>query len=297
MIRIARDQLTYQFSADLTPVATVMPGDLVVFETYDTSSGRLTCLDDLPEFLRTRDPKRVNPAAGPVYVDGAEPGDELIVEIVNIQLAHQGWVRVVQGAGVLQSAIDRRGISLVQVDGNELVFDGRLRLPARPMIGVIGTASASGVVYTAEPGPLGSNIDVNAISVGARVHLPVHVPGALLAIGDIHATMGDGEASGTGVEINADVTARIGVSKGTAPSRIWIETKDAWISSGHGHSLEMAIEIAVEELCAILMAKLELTRTESFLLISARGDIRIGQCARIPGLDATAYAMFPKFCT
>ncbi len=294
MIRIPRDHLTYQFSPDLTPVATIDPGDQVVFETYDTSSGRLTSRDNLEAFLRVRDPKKVNPAAGPVFVQGAEPGDELIVEIVDITLARQGWVRIVRGAGVLQSEIDQDGISFVQVEGDELVFDMGLRMPARPMVGVIGTAPATGVIYTAEPGPQGSNIDVNMITVGARVHLPVHVPGALLAIGDVHATMGDGEATGTGVEIPAEVTARIELSKGTAPGRIWIETADAWVTTGHAPTLEAAVEIAVEELCAILMANLRVTRTEAFLLISARGDIRIGQCARIPGLDATAYALFPR---
>ena len=233
MIRIPRDHLTYQFSPDLTPVATIDPGDLVVFETYDTSSGRLTSRDDLEAFLRVRDPKKVNPAAGPVFVQGAEPGDELIVEIVDITLARQGWVRIVRGAGVLQSEIDQDGISFVQVEGDELVFDMGLRMPARPMVGVIGTAPATGVIYTAEPGPQGSNIDVNVITVGARVHLPVHVPGALLAIGDVHATMGDGEATGTGVEIPAEVTARVELSKGTAPGRVWIETADAWVTTGH----------------------------------------------------------------
>ena len=261
---------------------------------YDTSSGRLTSRDDLEAFLRVRDPKKVNPAAGPVFVQGAEPGDELIVEIVDITLARQGWVRIVRGAGVLQSEIDQDGISFVQVEGDELVFDMGLRMPARPMVGVIGTAPATGVIYTAEPGPQGSNIDVNVITVGARVHLPVHVPGALLAIGDVHATMGDGEATGTGVEIPAEVTARIELSKGTAPGRVWIETADDWVTTGHAPTLEASVEIATEELCALLMANLRVTRTEAFLLISARGDIRIGQCARIPGLDATAYAMFPR---
>ena len=294
MTRIPRDRFTYQFSPDLTPVATIDPGDQVVFETYDTSSGRLTSRDNLEVFLRVRDPKKVNPAAGPVFVQGAEPGDELVVEIVDIALARQGWVRIVRGAGVLQSEIDQDGISFVQVEGDELVFDMGLRMPARPMVGVIGTAPATGVIYTAEPGPQGSNIDVNMITVGARVHLPVHVPGALLAIGDVHATMGDGEATGTGVEIPAEVTARIELSKGTAPGRVWIETADAWVTTGHAPTLEAAVEIAVEELCTILRANLRVTRTEAFLLISARGDIRIGQCARIPGLDATAYAVFPR---
>ena len=294
MIRILRDQLTYAFAPDVTPVATVTSGERIVFETYDTSTGRLNAPGDLAEFIRVRDPKKVNPAAGPVYVDGAEPGDELIVEIIDIQLASQGWVRVIPGAGVLQSGIDPHGIVVVQVDGHDLIYGDRIRFPARPMIGVIGTSPAAGVVYTAAPSPQGSNIDLNVITIGARVHLPVCVPGALLAIGDVHAAMGDGEISGTGVEINAEVTVRVDLVKGTGPSRLWIESGDNWISSGQGPTLEIAVEMAVEELCGMLTTRLGLNRTEAFLLISARGDVRVGQCARIPGLDATAYVSFPR---
>jgi amidase len=183
---------------------------------------------------------------------------------------------------------------MTRVDGEELVLGESIRMPLRPMVGVIGTTPADGVIYTAEPGPQGSNIDINAITVGARVHLPVHVPGALLAIGDVHASMGDGEVSGTGVEIAAEVTVRVDLVSGAAPARPWIETAENWITTGSGPSLEDAVEIAVEELTGLLISRLGLSRTEAFLLVSARGDVRIGQCARIRGLDATAYAVFPK---
>jgi amidase len=162
------------------------------------------------------------------------------------------------------------------------------------MVGVIGTAPADGVIYTSAPGPQGSNIDVNAVTVGARAHLPVHVPGALLAIGDVHASMGDGEVSGTGVEIAGEVTVRVDLVPSAAPARPWIETDDAWITTGSGPMLEDAVEMAVEEMTRLLMERFTLSRTEAFLLVSARGDVRIGQCARIRGLDATAYAVFPK---
>jgi len=294
MLRISRDQLTYQFSAETTPVATVSPGDHFVVETHDTSTGRIYRAEDVPEFVRIRDPRKVNPAAGPVFIKGAVPGDDLIVEILDIRLQPSGFVRVLAGAGVLQEGIERDGVLMARIDGEHVVLGERLRLPLRPMVGVIGTAPADGVVYTAAPGPQGSNIDINAVTVGARVHLPVHVPGALLAIGDVHASMGDGEVSGTGIEIAGEVTVQVELVPGAAPARPWIETDDCWISTGSGPLLEDAVEMAVEELTGLLMARLDLTRTEAFLLVSARGDVRIGQCARIGGLDATAYAVFPK---
>jgi amidase len=294
MLRIPRDQLTYEFSAGTAPVARVKAGDRFVVETHDTSTGRIHRADDVPAFVRVRDPRQVNPAAGPIFVEGANPGDDLVVIIEEIRLQPVGFVRVIAGAGVLQGGIAPDGVLMARVDGDHVVLGERVRLPLRPMVGVIGTAPAEGTIYTAEPGAQGSNIDVNLITVGSRIHLPVHVPGALLAIGDLHATMGDGEVSGTGVEIAGEVTVRVEVAPGVAPARLWIETADAWVTTGSGPSLEDAVEQAVEELTRLLMARLGLERTAAFLLVSARGDVRIGQCARIPGLDATVYAIFPK---
>ena len=296
MLRIPRDQLTYEFSAALEPVARVASGDRFIVETHDTSTGRLHDVEDLPTFVRVRDPKKVNPAAGPIFVEGAAPGDDLIVSIEAIRLQPVGFVRVIAGAGVLQEqdGIDPAGILMAHVKGDYVELGNLVRLPLRPMVGVIGTAPATGVVYTAEPGPQGSNIDINAITTGARVHLPVFVPGALLAIGDLHASMGDGEVSGTGIEISGGVTVRVEVIPGAAPKRPWIETADAWISTGSGPTLENAVEMAVESMTHLLVDRLSLDRTAAFLLVSASGDVRIGQCARIPGLDATAYLVFPK---
>ena len=280
MLRIPRDQFTYAFSAATTPVATVSPGDQFVVETHDTSTGRIHRLEDVPEFVRIRDPRKVNPAAGPVFIAGASPGDDLIVEILDIHLQPYGFVRVLAGAGVLQEGIDPDGVLMARIDGDHVVLGERMRLPLRPMVGVIGTAPADGVVYTAAPGPQGSNIDVNAVTVGARVHLPVHVPGALLAIGDVHASMGDGEVSGTGIEIAGEVTVRVDLMPGAAPRRPWIETSEAWITTGSGPSLEEAVEMAIEELTHLLIARFGLSRTEAFLLVSAWGDVRIGQWPR-----------------
>src|ERR687897_3406959 len=174
MLRIPRDQYTYEFSAETAPVATVSPGDHFVVETHDTSTGRIHRAEDVPEFVRIRDPRKVNPAAGPVFIDGASPGDDLVVEILDIRLQPFGFVRVLAGAGVLQDGIESDGVLMARVDGEELVLGERIRLPLRPMVGVIGTAPTEGVIYTAAPGPQGSNIDVNALTVGARIHLPVH---------------------------------------------------------------------------------------------------------------------------
>jgi amidase len=288
LLRIRRDQLTYEFSPTVPPVATIEPGETVVFETYDASTGRIRKPEDLAAYLKVRDPRKVNPAAGPIFVRGARPGDELVVAIERIDLTDQGYVRAAPG-GVAEGIPEPSAI-IVPVAGGELVLPGGLRRPARPMVGVIGTAPAEGVIFTAVPGPQGSNLDCNLIRVGARVHLPVQVDGALLALGDVHAAMGDGEVSGTGVEINAEVTATIGLLPGRAHPRPWIETPDGIASTGSAASLEEAVRIAVDGLISLLQERLPLSRTEAYLLVSALGDVHVGQSCG--GLDATVYATF-----
>jgi amidase len=294
MTRIPRDKLVYNFDRETPPVARISSGDFITVETHDTSSGRIHSLDDFAEFIRTRDPLKVNPAAGPIYVEDAEPGDALAVKILAIQLGPYGFVRALGGAGVIQDGLRDLPAMMVRVAGDNLIFGDKIRCKARPMVGVLGTAPAEGTVYTAHPGAQGSNMDFNAAKAGSTVYLPVHVPGALLAIGDIHASMGDGEVSGTGVEISGEVMVSVKVLKGQAPRRPWIETDEAWISTGQGETLDDAVREAVEEMTGILMRELRLDRTDAYLLISARGDVRIGQSARIRGCDETAYVVFGK---
>ncbi len=294
MTRIPRNKLVYSFDASTPPVATISSGDFITVETHDTSSGRIHSLDDFAEFIRTRDPLKVNPAAGPIFVEGAEPGDALAVKILSIQLGPYGFVRALGGAGVIQDGLRDTPAMMVQVAGDNLIFGNKIRCKARPMVGVLGTAPAEGTIYTAHPGPQGSNMDFNAATVGATVYLPVHVPGGLLAIGDVHASMGDGEVSGTGVEISGEVMVSVTLQKGKAPKRPWIENAEAWISTGQGETLDDAVHEAVEEMIGILMRELRLDRTDAYLMISARGDVRIGQSARISGCDETAYVVFGK---
>src|SRR4051794_34303254 len=127
MTRITRDQLVYGFNPQTSPVATIEPGDTVIFETYDTSTGRIHKAEDVPGFVAVRDPKKVNPAAGPVYVEGAEAGDALAVEILEIKLVEPGFARALKNAGVLQDGIREFGVAMVRVDGDHLIFGEKLR--------------------------------------------------------------------------------------------------------------------------------------------------------------------------
>ena len=289
--RVPRDRYTYRFAPDLKPVARVQPGERVVFETYDASTGRIRRPEDVHSYLQVRDPRQVNPAAGPVWVENTRPGDDLIVTIEAIRLTDQGYIRAMPG-GVVSQGIDAPVAVIVPVEGGDTVLlPGGLRLPARPMVGVLGTAPASGEILTAVPGPQGSNLDCNLVRPGARVHLPVHVDGALFALGDVHASMGDAEVSGTGVEINAEVTVQLDVRRGEAPARPWIEVDGLIAATAHAPALTDAVSLATRGLMDLLRARLSVTPAEAYVLVSAYGDVRIGQSCG--GLDATVYACFP----
>ena len=292
-LTVGSDRITYHFGPDLRPVLEVASGDVVTFETLDASSGRVRRMEDIAEYTRVRDPNRVNPATGPVAVRDARPSDELRVEILDIRVGDVGWSRLSPGAGVMRDEFDALHGMIFRVEGDELVTDIGVRLPVRPMVGVIGTCPAEGRYTTARPGPHGGNLDFNDLTVGTIAHLPVWVPGGLLALGDLHASMGDGEVSGTAVEISGRATVRVELVTSTGLRRPWFETADCWITYGTAADLEDAIRIAVGEMASFLQDRLGISRPQAFLLTTARGDVRIGQSARC-GIDQTVRVLFPK---
>jgi len=293
MTRITRDRLTYAFSRDLAPVATIDSGEVVVFETLDAASGKLKTLEDALTVFAPKE--QANPATGPLFVRGAEPGDSLVVTVLDIQLGERGHTRIRPGAGVITDELKAPRALLIPVKDGIVHFTDRIRFPARPMVGVIGTAPAGAPVATFYPGPHGGNMDQNDIAPGSKVHLPVSVSGALLCIGDVHASMGDGELTGGGIDIRADVAVRVHVDKGQSRSRPWIETADAWMVCANAPGLPEAIRQATSDMTTFLAKRVNIEREEAFMLIAARGDIKVGQAANL-GMDATVRLSVPKVC-
>ncbi|MBI2940732.1 MAG: acetamidase/formamidase family protein [Chloroflexi bacterium] len=289
--RISRDQITYVFGADQPPVADVSPGERVVFETLDAAGGRIRTHDDALRILLPH--TRANPATGPVRIREAQPGDTLAVTVVDIHIDAVGYCRIKAGSGVIIDELRPPVANLIPVRDGVVAFNDRLRFPARPMIGVVGVAPAAGSVHTFYPGPHGGNLDINALGVGATVYLPVAAPGALLALGDVHASMGDGELTGGGIDINAEVTVQIELRRGLSWRRPVIETADAWCTCANGPTLAEAIRLATGDMATLLAQRLQMSREEAFILIGAAGDARIGQAAGLD-IDATACVRIDK---
>lgn len=291
MIRIGREHIVYSFDRAHAPVATIDAGTEICFETWDARTGTVQTERD---FLATPHPRGPNPATGPVTISGAEPGDALSVEILDITLGSQGYTGIRPGQGILGHLIGDYRTKIFQIQDGMVHFNERIRFPVRPMVGVIGTAPARGAIGNLHPGPHGGNMDHNDVRVGARVHLPVFIPGALLAIGDVHASMGDGEISITALEICGEVRVRVDLVKGAGIARPWIEFPDCWITTGDGPSVGDAIRVACEEMAALLQRGLGLSVEDAYMLLSIRGDVKVSQCCDPAALAATARVVMPR---
>lgn len=289
--RVSRDHITHVFDKDLPPVADIAPGEHVLFETLDAVCNKVKTMQDALSIALPHD--QANPATGPVRVLGAEAGDTLAVTIVDIRPGPVGLGRIKKGGGILTSELNPPAANLTPVHDGVITFNSRLRFRAKPMVGVIGTAPADKPVITFYPGPHGGNLDINELGIGATIYLPVYVPGALLSLGDVHVRMGDGELTGGGLDIDAEVTIVTRVVKRVHWRRPIIETHDAWSACAHAPSLAEAIKIATRDMTEILALKLNMSREEAFILIGAAGDARIGQAAGLD-LDSTAYLRMSK---
>jgi amidase len=238
MRRIARQHVTYVFGKGVQPCGEIPPGERVVFETLDALGGRIATREDALRLVVP--PEEGNPATGPVSVVGANAGDTLAVHILDIKLGSFGYGRVKRG-GVIFDELNPPEANLTPVRDGVIQFNRHLSFAARPMVGVVGVAPAGDPVHTFYPGPHGGNLDINAAGIGATVYLPVAVPGALLAVGDVHARMGDGELNGGGLDIDAEVTLSVSIYSGLGWRWPVIETADAWCACANAPTLELAI--------------------------------------------------------
>jgi amidase len=272
------------------PVINIVSGDEVVLETYDARTGTIQADTDL---LDHPHPDGANPVTGPIHVKDALPGDSLAVEILDTQLASQGFLAVKEGVGLLAHRAKQYATKMIPIVDGLAQFTCQVHFPVRPMVGTIGTAPAGDGVATAYPGPHGGNMDNNEVKVGATVYVPVMIPGALLAVGDVHAAMGDGEVSMVGFEICATVSIRVHVHKRVPLSRPWIKTKEArWVTTGDDLDPAIAMQMACDEMVDMVMQQLNLSFEEAYMLVTARGDLGICQACQSGLFPVTTRMVF-----
>jgi len=289
---ISRDDVVWSFSADMKPVVTVAPGAVVRLQTNDCFHGQVTGEDITADKL---DMMRVNAATGPIAVEGAEPGDSLAVELLEVSPGRQGAAMIIPGWGQLIDQVDAPVTRIFRVEDGTIHMNDRVSFPIRPMVGVIGVAPESGEAINFLAGQHGGNLDNALHGPGATVMLPVRQSGGMLAIGDMHASMGDGEVSGTGVEIDGEVLVRVRLVKGKQARWPVTELADSWVTHGvTDDSLEEAIRLACEEAARLLVDQWGFTKEDAFIFLSVACDVGIAQsCHPCPG-SVIARVRIPK---
>lgn len=273
MITIQREQIHFAFDPAEVPVAYAESGDIVKICCQDAYCEQI--LTDGFDFGKMN-MKRNNPATGPLYVRGAKPGDVLRVEIKAIDLAADGCMCARTGAGIYE--IEGCHCRRFPIEEGAIVFDNGIRLPIRPMIGVIGTAPHNEALSTQMPGEHGGNLDIKDLGAGALLYLPVNVPGALLSMGDIHAVQGDGETVVCALEMSGEITVKVDVlaNRQDIPTP-FIVTVSHYMTTAANLSLDICSIMAARKMHGFLQQHSELSAAQSGMLLSLAGNLRISQ--------------------
>jgi len=287
--RIKLDTFHYKWDREHKPVLSIRPGDTVTFEINEVTSWQLTEKSDL-EDLRNLDESKLYPLAGPVYVEGARPGDSLVVEVKDVRTGDFGWSAIIRGLGVLEE-FQEPYLYKWHLKGRRFArFVKGIRVPIRPFCGVMGVAPPQDGSFDAmPPGKHGGNMDIKHLTVGSRVELPVWVDGALFSTGDLHAAMGDGEVCVTAIECPGTATFRFGLKRnaGLEWPRYFAKgeeraKKGYYVATGIAPDLMLATKESVRNMIGWLTATYGLSREEAYVLCSVAADVRVHEVVDQP---------------
>jgi len=283
------EDVVYAFSAQNEPVFSTPPGAELHLKTMDCFSNKITSPSDL---IIDFDYNQANPASGPVFIEGAEPGDVLVVDILDITVNDRGVVTTLPDCGPLHATQEIRTKVVPVQDGMARFND--LDVPVAPMIGVIGVAPARGEVACGFPGRHGGNMDCRLIKKGARLYFPVNVEGALFALGDLHAVMGDGELCGTGLEIAGEVKVKVSLLKQTALEWPVLETPEHWYVIASDHEYPQALHYASLQMQHLIHKAYGWDLTDCYLYLSLQGNVEICQACKPCFIEVVVRLGVPK---
>jgi acetamidase/formamidase len=293
----------YEWNNAIAPRLVADPGETLVLDTRDAADGYYTPTSTSRD-TAARGPFKGHPLTGPVAVRGAQPGDVLVVEILEIRPAEPfGWTHIRPGRGLLPEADFPE--SFLQIwDLADGAFarmrarsGARVAVPQGPFPGVLGTAlDEPGSHSTMPPRKNGGNMDVKQLTAGTTLYLPVWVEGALLSVGDAHAAQGDGEVCISAVEMSARVTLRVDLRRGRPLREPQLRTAGSeagrgpeFATTAHGPDLFAAAQQAVRYLVEHLVAERGLTREEAYVVASVAADLRISEIVDAPNWIVSAF--------
>ena len=295
------------YDAAAAPVLRIKSGETVNVHTLITSTpARLEgagvapaqvepALRDITEHVTNKGPGG-HILTGPIFVEGAEPGDVLEVRIQSVKLAiPYAYNAFGPKSGFIPEDFPYARMKIIPLDAKKMVahFAPGIDVPLRPFFGSMGVAppAAAGRLNSAPPGIHGGNLDNKELVAGTTLYLPVHAAGALFFVGDGHAGQGNGEVDITALETSLTGTLQFIVRKDLHQTLPRAETPTAYISMGLNEDLTLAAKDAVREMIAFLVTEKGLTRDEAYMLCSVAGDLNTTQV-----VDGTrgAHMMLPK---
>jgi len=305
-VHVDRDQYHLAWDRAIEPVATVASGTVVEIEMLDASCGQITAASTADD-LRTLDFSRVNPAHGPIAVEGAEPGDSLEIELLDFQPAGWGWTASIPGFGLLADDFPNPHLHHYKLGRTHCQFREDILIPYEPFCGVMGVAPREpGRLNTIPPRENAGNIDIRHLTPGARVMFPVLAPGALFSCGDCHSAQGDGEVNGTGIETPMTVRLRLNLLKGVktpelrfvTPARQKLTVADAggyFVTTAHGPDLFKDAQQAMRYMIDYLSSEHNMTREQAYCLCGAAVDLKISEIVDAPNWIVSAYLPLSLF--
>ena len=287
------------------PTLVVNPGETIAVETIDASGGQLhsnSTLDD----LKLLDFEKVNPVTGPIYIEGAEPGDAVKISFLGFSPSGWGWTANIPGFGLLAEDFPDAALHLWTYDADlsqAAAFAAFGKVPLKPFVGTIGLVPAEpGLHSVVPPRRVGGNLDIRDNAVGTQLYLPVEVAGGLLSLGDTHAAQGDGEVCGTAIESPMDVEIKVDLVKNAnfefprlqtdGPVTSHIDQLGYQITTGIGPDLMQAARDAVRQMVDWLCKDVQMSAVDAYMLASVAGDLRISEIVDMPNWVVSFY--FPK---
>ncbi len=289
MIELDDAKTLFSFDKDLEPVLKVPSGETVRIRTKDCFGNQLQGPEDQ---LSEIDWEAINPATGPIYVEGAVAGGTLKVHIDNIELDAQTSSCTGKDEGVCGDRFSDWATHFCKVEDGKVVWDERLSIPLAPMIGVIGVAPEGEPVNCGTPGKHGGNMDNTAIAAGATLYFPVAVDGALFGCGDMHAVMGDGEVSVSGAEVAGYATVTLTALPELSVPNPLIENDTHFGIIVSAESLDKAAELAVQQMVDLLASRTNESEVDLVMLLSLVADVRVCQMV---DPEKTVRFMVPKY--
>ena len=250
--------------------------------------------------------ERVNPVTGPIYVEGAEPGDALKVTINEFAASDFGWTANIPGFGLLADRFADPALKIWKLDSAgkmPAVFSSVARVPTKPFAGTIGVAPGEpGLHSVVPPRRVGGNLDIRDLSPGTILYLPVKVPGALFSVGDTHAAQGDGEVCGTAIEspmravltLDLEKNANLATPRFTTPGPVTrhFDAKGYDVTTGIGPDLMEGARAAVSNMIDLLSARHGMSAVDAYMLCSVCADLRISEIVDQPNWVVSLY--FPR---